>query len=133
MSWKQRLPISSHDRKGVVYALAALVAVPIAALAWNSECPNDLWLGYRDKPNELLVRDPSLLHPVVRPFANYPGGHNEGFPDTFKQLFRAFYDYIDRGDWKAPRPFPTFADGHREVVLCTAILKSHREQRWLEV
>jgi hypothetical protein len=69
----------------------------------------------------------------VRPFANYPGGHNEGFPDTFKQLFRAVYDYIDRGDLRAPRPFPTFADGHREVVLCEAILRSQHERRWVPI
>jgi predicted dehydrogenase len=104
-----------------------------AALAWNSERPNELWIGYRDKPNETLIRDPALLHPTVRPFAHYPGGHNEGFPDTFKQLFRAVYDYIDAGDWQAPRLFPTFHDGHREVVLCEAILKSHRERRWITV
>jgi predicted dehydrogenase len=104
-----------------------------AALAWNSERPNELWHGLRDRPNELLLRDPALLQPAVRPFANYPGGHNEGFPDTFKQLFRSIYDYIERGDYRAPRPFPTFADGHREVVLCTAILKSHREQRWVDL
>jgi predicted dehydrogenase len=109
------------------------VAAARRALAWDSERPNELWLGSRDGPNEVLLRDPALLHPEVRPFANYPGGHNEGFPDTFKQLFRAVYDYIDRGDPRAPRPFPTFADGHREVVLCEAILRSHRERRWVEV
>jgi predicted dehydrogenase len=104
-----------------------------AALAWDSERPNELWIGHRDRPNELLVRDPALLHESVRPFASYPGGHNEGFPDTFKQLFRAIYDYIDAGDMKAPRRFPTFADGHREILLCEAILKSQRERTWIEV
>jgi predicted dehydrogenase len=104
-----------------------------AALAWDSERPNELWLGHRDQANGVLLRDPALLDPAVRPFANYPGGHNEGFPDTFKQLFRAVYEYIEAGDWQAPRPFPTFQDGHDEVVLCEAILQSHREQRWVEV
>jgi predicted dehydrogenase len=109
------------------------IAAARGALAWDSERPNELWLGHRDRANELLVRDPALLQPSVRPFANYPGGHNEGFPDTFKQLFRAVYEYIDRGDFAAPRPFPTFADGHREVLLCEAILRSHRERGWVEV
>jgi predicted dehydrogenase len=104
-----------------------------AALAWNSERPNELWIGSRDRANELLIRDPALLDPSVRRFANYPGGHNEGFPDTFKQLFRAVYEYIEVGDLQAPPPFPTFADGHREVVLCEAILRSYREQKWIEV
>ena len=99
------------------------------ALAWNSERPNELWLGHRDRPNELLVRDPALLHADARRFANYPGGHNEGFPDTFKQLFRAIYDYIAAGDFQAPRPFPTFADGHREVMLCEAILQQPAREK----
>jgi predicted dehydrogenase len=101
------------------------------ALAWNSERPNELWIGHRDKPNELLIRDPALLHQQAQRFANYPGGHNEGFPDTFKQLFRSVYEYIEAGDWQAPRPFPTFLDGHREVVLCEAVLRSHRERAWV--
>jgi predicted dehydrogenase len=109
------------------------VAGEKAALGWNSERPNELWIGRRDQANEVLVRDPALLSPPARPYANYPGGHNEGFPDTFKQLFRAVYDYIDRGDVAAPRQFPTFADGHHEVVLCEAILRSQREQRWVTI
>lgn len=101
------------------------------ALAWESERPNELWVGHRDRPNELLVRDPALLSDAARRHANYPGGHNEGFPDTFKQLFRAFYDYAQAGDLDAPPPFPTFADGHREVLLCEAVLRSAREGRWV--
>ncbi len=109
------------------------VAGSRGALAWDSERPNELWQGARDQANAVLTRDPALLHPAVRPYANYPGGHNEGFPDTFKQLFRAVYDYLDAGDYSAPRPFPTFYDGHREMLLCAAILRSHREQRWVSV
>jgi predicted dehydrogenase len=109
------------------------VAGSKGALAWDSERPNELWLGWRDKPNELLIRDPALLQPSVRPHADFPGGHNEGFPDTFKHLFRAVYDYINKGDRQAPRNFPTFTDGHREIVLCEAILRSHRQHCWQTV
>lgn len=103
------------------------------ALAWNSESPNELWIGHRDSPNESLIRDPALVGDQARGSINYPGGHNEGFPDTFKQCFRSFYGYIEAGNFSAPPTFPTFADGHREIVLCEAILKSHREQRWIDV
>lgn len=103
------------------------------ALSWCSEQPNELWIGHRDKPNKSLIRDPALLGDRARRFANYPGGHNEGFPDTFKQCFRAFYDYIKVGDLSAPATFPTFADGHREIVLCEAILQSHRQGQWVSV
>jgi predicted dehydrogenase len=103
------------------------------ALAWCSESPNEMWIGRRDKANEALMRDPSLVSDAVRPYIAYPGGHNEGFPDTFKQCFRSFYNYIAAGDFSAPPTYPTFADGHREIVLCEAILKSHRQGQWVSV
>lgn len=103
------------------------------ALAWNSETPNEMWIGHRDQSNQLLARDPALLSERPRRFTSYPGGHSEGFADTFKQCFRDFYQYIEAGDLSAPPTFPTFADGHREVVLCEAILDSHRQQRWIDI
>jgi predicted dehydrogenase len=103
------------------------------ALAWCSEQPNELWIGHRDKPNESLLRDPALVGDAARRFIHYPGGHNEGFPDTFKQCFRAFYGYIEAGDFAAPPTFPTFADGHREIRLCEAVLESHRKGHWVKV
>lgn len=104
-----------------------------ASLAWESERPNRLRIGYRDRPNEDLVRDPALLDPSAAVLTSYPGGHNEGFPDTFRQLFECFYGYLSRGDFSAPRPFPDFSDGHREVLLCEAILKSHQQRCWAEL
>jgi len=103
------------------------------ALAWDSEQPNALWIGHRERANELLTRDPALLSEAARSATDYPGGHNEGFADSFKQCFRAFYRYVADGDFAAPPTFPTFADGHRELLLCDAILQSHRERRWIEV
>ncbi|MGD2178345.1 MAG: Gfo/Idh/MocA family oxidoreductase, partial [Anaerolineae bacterium] len=103
------------------------------ALEWNSEMPNELWNGHRGRANESLHRDPGLLSEVARTYASYPGGHNEGYDDTFKQSFQAFYDYVASGDMTASKPFATFVDGHEEVLLCEAILKSHEEERWVEV
>lgn len=103
------------------------------SLAWNSESPDSIWFGHRDKANETLIRDPSLLSHRAGQFSSYPGGHNEGFSDTFKQLFRDFYGYIEAGDLSAPATFPTFCDGHYEIRMCEAILASHREQTWVSV
>ncbi len=108
------------------------IAGAAAALAWDSEEPNALHVGYRHRPNECLIRDPALLSAAVTPFTNYPGGHAEGFPDTFKQLYRAVYADVLNGRSESPR-YATFADGHREVQLCDAILRSHREERWVKV
>ncbi len=103
------------------------------ALAWNSESPNELWIGHRDAPNQSLLRDPALMTGRAAGFASYPGGHNEGFPDTFKQCFRDFYGYIARGNFAETPRFPTFADGHREILLCEAILRSHRDRCWVNI
>ena len=54
-----------------------------------------MWVGRRGKPNESLIRDPSLLTETARHYSTFPGGHNEGFPDAFKNCFRSFYEYID--------------------------------------
>lgn len=103
------------------------------ALSWNSETPNELWVGHRDEPNQTLTRDPALMHDRAAQLSSYPGGHNEGFPDTFKQLFTDFYRSIDEESHLSNPPYPTFSDGHREVVLCEAILKSAQAGRWVTV
>ena len=66
----------------------------------------ELWIGDRAAPNALLMTDPSLMHEEVRPFANYPGGHQEGFPDTFKQLFARSIRTCRRGDPRRRRCTP---------------------------
>lgn len=103
------------------------------SLAWNSESPNTLWIGRRDRASEELPKDPALLSPAARGFAAYPAGHAEGYPDTFVQLFRDFYGYLDAGDFEAPCSFPTFANGNHELLLCEAILKSSRDRAWISV
>jgi predicted dehydrogenase len=104
-----------------------------SSLGWDSEKPNELWVGHRSEPNQILLKDPSLLSPEARAVTSYPGGHNEGFPDTFKQLYGKVYEYIFAGDFNKTPDFPTFADGHYEMLLCEAIEQSAREKTWVEV
>ena len=104
-----------------------------SSLVWDSEKPNELWIGHRTEPNQSLMKDPSLLSPEARSVASYPGGHNEGFPDTFKQLYAKVYDYILAGDYDKTPDFPTFADGHYEMQLCEAIENSAREKTWVKI
>ncbi len=104
-----------------------------SSLSWNGERPNELWIGQRSGPNQVMMKDPSLLSPEALATTSYPGGHNEGFPDTFKQLYNKVYSYILAGDYAAKPDFPTFADGHYEQVLCEAIETSAKESRWVDV
>jgi predicted dehydrogenase len=104
-----------------------------AALAWNSERPEELWLGHRDGPNEVLLRDPSLMLPTAREATTLPGGHAEGFAETFRELYRRVYRAVENGTPPAEPDYPTFADGHWENVLGEAIALSARERQWIDV
>lgn len=104
------------------------------SLAWKQEEPNQLWLGYRNRANELVVKDPSLLAESSKPFAHYPGGHPEGYPDAFKNLFLNFYCAVRNGKAACdPQDFPTFEAGLQENRIVEAILKSDMEKRWINV
>jgi predicted dehydrogenase len=106
----------------------------VASLAWDSDEPNSLRIGTRTSNQTLVTRDPGSLGEPG--FSDYPAGHAEGFPDTFKMLYRAIYADIAKTIAGEPRGEPiyaTFSDGHREVVLCEAILRSHRERCWVDV
>lgn len=104
-----------------------------SSLIWDSEIPNQLTIGHRPEPNQLLIKDPSLMSGSAQWTASYPGGHTEGFPDTFKQLQTAVYRYIAAGNFETKPDFPTFIDGHNTILVDEAILKSTRENRWVDV
>jgi predicted dehydrogenase len=101
--------------------------------AWNSEAPNEMWIGNRDGYNENLMRDPALVHAEARSVISFPGGHNEGFPDTSKQMFKEVYAAVAAGKQPSTPAYPTFADGYRELLICERILESNRKQGWVEV
>ena len=105
------------------------------AVAWNQEEPNKLWLGHRAKGNEIIIKDPSLLDDAAKKYAHYPGGHPEGYPDGPKNLFMNVYNFIRKGKnpLKDKTDFPTFEDGHWENKIIEAVLKSNKEQKWVEV
>jgi predicted dehydrogenase len=100
--------------------------------SWTSEQPNDLWIGKRDTSNSTMMRDPSLFDEAARSLISFPGGHNEGFPDTSKQLFKEVYAAIASNNLSNPT-YPTFRDGLRELVLCERIIESNKKQAWVKV
>jgi len=103
------------------------------SLAFDSESPNNLWIGRRDRACGLLPKDPALQTPESRGYSAYPGGHPEGYPDTFVQLFKDFYGYLAKGDLRASRTFPTFESGHDALVLLEAIAESAQKKQWVVV
>lgn len=104
-----------------------------ASVAWVSERPEELWIGQRDRSSEISLRDPALMTPEARGVTDYPGGHAEGYPDTFKQLYRKVYQAVENGGPPEQPDYPTFADGVAALKLGDAVLKSARTRQWVSV
>ena len=107
-----------------------------SSVAWDQERPDELWMGHRDAGNQIFVKDPSLLKPAARSYADLPGGHCEGYDDTFKQIFRRFYASIGSASIGKPSSapeYPQFVDGLRQLTILNAALESHRTRGWIDV
>ncbi len=98
---------------------------------WSQERPDELWIGHRNSPNQLLLKDPSLFLPGAQSYANLPGGHSEGYDDSHKELFKHFYARI--ADPNAPEDYPTFEDGLHGMKVLEAVLDSHNKRAWVDV
>lgn len=147
----EEIPIDTEDEAVVMFELekgaigTAIVSMVFAgkkntttlsiagskkSLEWSSESLNDLWIGHRDKPNEIMTKDASLMHKETAGLVSYPSGHIEGFPDAFKNVFRQFYDSFDKeGDYE----FARLEDGLREMILSDCIFESAMSKTWVDV
>lgn len=104
------------------------------SLSWVQEEPNQLWIGRRGQPDQVLVRDPGLLASGARPYASMPGGHTEGWPDAFKNILRNIFALIaENGNSRARNgnagskdgiEFPTFEDGSHAAAISDALVRS---------
>lgn len=104
-----------------------------ASAAWHSETPDHLWIGHRDAPNQILQRDASLMNSAGAAAASLPGGHVEGFADSFRALFAQVYADVAKGTRSKDAAYASFDDGHYEMLFCDAVLQSAKEGRWIEI
>lgn len=104
-----------------------------ANFEWCSEKPNELWIGKRETANQHLMKDPSLFTVEAAKLISFPGGHNEGFPDTSKQMFKEVYAAVESGKQPDTPSYPTFEDGYRELLICERIIESHKKQAWVTI
>ena len=100
-------------------------------VSWNQERPDELWIGHRNSPNQVILKDPSLLMGGAAGFADLPGGHSEGYDDSHKQLFKRFYKRI--ADRSAAIDYPTFADGLKGMLLLEAVAQSSASRAWVDL
>jgi predicted dehydrogenase len=103
------------------------------ALSWDSEQPDQLWIGHREEPNQILIKNPALMSDGGRQTAALPGGHVEGFADTFAALFRSIYADVANGAMGENPRYATFADGHEEMLVSDAIAQSSRTGSWVDI
>ena len=109
--------------------LALEVCGASGSIAWRQENQNELWLGHRDRANETLQKDPSLMDGDLSGYARLPAGHQEGWADAFYNVMRDIYSFIAAGKGPAdehPPAFATFKDGYRANRLVESILASAR-------
>jgi predicted dehydrogenase len=99
---------------------------------WCSEEPEMLHFGNRDTANQTALRATPAFGDGAAGFMDYPPGHVEGFPDTFKMIFRSVYGRIASGA-KGAALHATAEDGHQEVAVCEAIMKSNEGHAWVDV
>lgn len=99
-------------------------------VSWNQERPDELWIGHRNSPNQIIIKDPSLLRGPAAGFADLPGGHSEGYDDAHKQVFKRFYAKV--ADPSAPVDYPTFADGLWGMHLLGKVIESSEKRGWVD-
>ena len=103
------------------------------SLHWNSETPEELWIGHRDEPNQVLLRGGVTASVRADAFNDYPAGHAQGYPDAFKAFFRATYAAVRAGESPVAPDYPTFDDGLEQALIADAVAQSARDGRWADV
>ena len=121
--------VSAGEKNSVRYEIAG----SDGSLRWYSQHPDQLIIGHRDRPNEVLYRDPAMALPEASRNMAFPGGHVEGFPDTFRALFSQVYRAVEKGGPTGDPAYPTFADGHDAVLVTDAVFASNRDRLWTSV
>ena len=124
---------TSQISQGRKNSLRWEMAGTCATAAWDSEMPDHLWLGHRDQPNQILQRDPGLMNAQGAAAAHLPGGHVEGFADSFRALFAQVYRDVAAGGRQAGSTWASFDDGHFEMRLCDAVQSSAHSGTWTTI
>jgi predicted dehydrogenase len=101
-----------------------------AALAFDQEEPESLWVGGREAAT-IVRRDPAHLSAPAARLATLPAGHPQGYADCFDLFVADVYAAI-RGEDERDG-VPGFHDGLRAAEITGAVLESAREQRWVDV
>ncbi|HBP38300.1 MAG TPA: dehydrogenase [Clostridiales bacterium] len=106
-----------------------------ASLQWNQQTADQMWMGFRDQDNRLILRNPNSLTPEAKQISYLAKGHPEGWNDAFTNNIQSFYRYIREG--KQPGTdacsFATFTEADYIIRLTEAIVESNASRKWVKV
>lgn len=106
-----------------------------ASFYWNQESADVMWMGFRDKDNHQIMRNPNLMTLEAKPYTYLAAGHPEGWNDALKNNILSFYKFISEGKQlgKDAHDFATFVEGHYIIKITEAILESNKTKRWVKM
>ena len=97
-----------------------------ASLAWNQQTADEMWMGFRDRDNLKVMRNPNSLSPEAKEYSYLAKGHPEGWNDAFRNNIYSFYKYIMDGKriGRDACDFATFEEADRIIRLTEAIVRA---------
>ncbi|MHB1452739.1 MAG: Gfo/Idh/MocA family protein [Saccharofermentanales bacterium] len=106
-----------------------------SALYWNQETADQMWAGFRDRDNSIVMRNPNLMTPEAKQYTYLAAGHPEGWNDAMKNNLKSFYTFIRDGRKQGVDAcdFATFEDGDYIIRITEAILRSSETRQWVDV
>ncbi|MCD4669769.1 MAG: Gfo/Idh/MocA family oxidoreductase [Actinomycetia bacterium] len=106
-----------------------------SSMYWNQETADWMWIGYKDKYNHQVMRNPNLMTDEASHYTDLAAGHPEGWNDAQKNNIYSFYKFI--ADGKKPETdlcdFATFDEAHYIIKITEAILESSKTRSWVKV
>jgi predicted dehydrogenase len=123
-------PVTTEDFGAVLFRMGARTRGSMTASQVSAGRKNGLQIEVYGTKSSVAWNQERPDEPGARSYADLPGGHSEGYDDTFKQVFRRFYRSI--GESAAP-DYPQFVDGLRQMVILDAVLESHSKRGWVNV
>jgi len=103
--------------------------------AWSHVHPNALWIGHREKANEVFYESSVLQAEETRKYATLPTGHPLGYHDAVFNLFRDYHEALAAKREGEPYKvaFPDFRTGHEMMCVIDAAVESDRTGGWVRV
>lgn len=102
---------------------------PMESFVFDQEAPEELWVGGLAS-NQTVMRGSASESGAAKTYSFLPAGHGQGFQDCFNAFVADSYMAICGG---LVDGLPTFEDGLRAAQLTSAVIKSSKTEKWVEL